>query len=142
LYSRSFPSKDLILVVGDLKGKNAERVYAELQADYRTKRTPVAIISDQVAKVRMAEKYAHITNEVLTVDDGKDAILLTVRKIMETAEAPLSAKLEKEAVAIKAANALASIKAFGTVFKLDSCFDASIKVLSPPERVDAIRLPV
>lgn len=142
LYSRSFPSKDLILVAGDLKGKNAERVYAELQADYRTKKTPVAIISDTVAKVRMTEKYAHITTQVLTVDDGKDALLLTVRKIMETAEAPLSAKVEKEAVAVKAAIALSTIKAFGTVFNLASCFDASIKVLSPPERIDEIRLPV
>ena len=142
LYSRSFPSKDLVLIAGDLKGKNAERVYAELQADYRTKRTPVAIISDTISKVRMTEKYAHITHDVLTTDDGKDAILLSVRKIMETAEAPLSAKVEKEAVAVKAANALATIKADGTVFKLDSCFDASIKVLSPPERIDEIRLPV
>ena len=90
----------------------------------------------------MAEKYAHITTNIFTPEDGKDAFLLTVRKIMETAEAPASAKLEKEAVAIKAAVALATIKREGTVFNLDSSFDASIKVLSPPERVDEIRLPV
>jgi CheY-like chemotaxis protein len=142
LYSRSFPSKDLVLIAGDLKGKNAERVYAELQADYRTKKTPVSIISDQVSKVRMTEKYAHITADIFTPEDGKDAYLLMVRKIMETAEAPASAKLEKENVAIKAAQALATIKREGTVFTLESSFDASIKVLSPPERVDEIRLPV
>lgn len=142
LYSRSFPSKDLVLIAGDLKGKNAERVYAELQADYRTKKTPVSIISDQVSKVRMTEKYAHITSDIFTPEDGKDAYLLMVRKIMESAEAPASAKLEKEAVAIKAAQALATIKREGTVFNLESSFDASIKVLSPPERVDEIRLPV
>ncbi len=142
LYSRSFPSKDLVLIAGDLKGKNAERVYAELQADYRTKKTPVSIISDQVSKVRMTEKFAHITSDIFTAEDGKDAYLLMVRKIMESAEAPASAKLEKEAVAIKAAQALATIKREGTVFNLESSFDASIKVLSPPERVDEIRLPV
>lgn len=131
-----------MLIAGDLKGKNAERVYAELQADYRTKKTPVSIISDQVSKVRMTEKYAHITSDIFTPEDGKDAYLLMVRKIMESAEAPASAKLEKEAVAIKAAQALATIKREGTVFNLESSFDASIKVLSPPERVDEIRLPV
>jgi len=141
-FSRSFPSKDVVLIAGDLKGKNAERVYAELQTDFRTKRTPVAIISDKITRVRMREKYAHITDQVIAVEDGQDAILAQIRSIMQKAEAPLSMKKEKELVAIKAAVALATVKRENTIFKLDSCFNAVNKVLSPPERIDAIRLPV
>jgi len=142
MYSRSFPSKDLILIAGDLKGRNTERVFAELRADYRTKNIPVGIIVDKETKVSMAERYAHISNHFFSISDGKPAIIEKVRTIMKESITPRSAQEEKTAVAIKAAEALAAIKFKDTIFKIEDSFDASIKVLMPPERIDEIRLPV